>query len=368
MVTTAYMTESRSTDLALHVRVSHDLKRATQINDLKNDNQSNRHGGRLLRCCYAVLGSIGLLVFSVSCVTPGWLVGKKHQAIEATPWLEDGFVGRRMVTEHFELLSTLVDREFESALPLYVETLYSQYADSIASAATSNQPRMRMYLFGNRQDWQRFVRQAYPTEHPVVANIHNGGFSDRNMSASFYRDRSSFLATMAHEGWHQYVASRIRFQMPAWLNEGLACYYESVSMVNGKPVVASKRNTFRIGALRKAIRRNKLQSLEQLVQTRAYDVLRVGDPDQIQTYYAQVWALVTWLQHGAGSKRTAAFARVLRDISDQTIGARLSAAKLLEANSQHLSTTALIFSIYFSQAPHDMQGAYEDYLIQLVGY
>lgn len=262
-----------------------------------------------------------------------WLIGCASTPTAPIPdarfaaWTGEGFNGRRISTEHFEIISTLADAELESGLPTFLEDAFRAYTKTLPMAEPLNQP-LTTYVFGLRDEWLRFMRVRFPLRSAVYARIRSGGFTEGTTSVSFYTNRGVTLATLAHEGWHQYLSARLDRPVPAWINEGLACTFESFDMRNGRPRFIPRRNSFRINSLREAIQRDRLLSLSEIIDTDAGEVILNDRTKKTDTYYAQAWALMTFLRHGAGGRYAPAFDRMMGDIASGTFHARISASKL----------------------------------------
>ena len=176
------------------------------------------------------------------------------------------------------------------------------------------------------------------------------------------------LATLAHEGWHQYVSSNVETPIPAWLNEGLACYHEAVDYVGRVPRFTPRHNTFRINNLRTAIQRDELLSVPELVDTDAGQIIGEDDSIKTQTYYAQAWALITYLRHGVDGKHAAAFDKLLSDLASGEYAVRVSAAKLSAGALAAISDAEAAFEAYFGCPSRDIADSYYDHLIRVADY
>ncbi len=282
-------------------------------------------------------------------------------------WSQDGLTGRDLTTDHFEIISTVRDAEFEEALPAFVEAAYQQYEATLPAPQDAG-PRLTMYVFGTRSEWARFARRHFPARFRVYARIRTGGFTEGATSVSFFVTRAATLATLAHEGWHQYVGTYFDASIPAWLNEGLACYHEAVQFTDSKPEFTPGRNSFRVNSLREALREEKLLSLPEIVRTNAGEIIGRGSAKATERYYAQVWALVSFLRRGAGGRYAKDFDRMLRDIVDGTFRVRASAARLATRNATENGLGAAVIRAYFGQEPDDLADAYYDHLIRLTGF
>ena len=282
-------------------------------------------------------------------------------------WSQDGFTGRRLSTQHFEIYSTLRDEDFESALPGFVEAAYSAY-EELLPAPPGRYERLVLYVFGLRTEWEAFTRRRFPVHFPIYRRIRNGGYTDGNVSVLFCQDRGSALATIAHEGWHQFVSSRFTQVLPAWLNEGLACGFESVDPSSARLRFDPNQNTFRINSLREGIQQDNLMSLAEIVETDPGRMLAGKSLRNTDAYYAQVWALITFLRHGASGRYRADFDRLLEDIANDTFGKRLSADRLLSGESATTTLGETVFRIYFRATPNELDAAYYDHVVRMAGY
>lgn len=321
-----------------------------------------RHGSRWAHRRRSLLLSAVLLGWS-GCATDR----PARPPAAAQPWLEEGFAGRRITTAHFDVISTVRDAEFEAALPAFVEAAYRHYETTLPPSGQVDS-KLTMYVFGSRAEWERFTRRRFPVRFPVYSRIRAGGFTEGDVSVSFYPNRAATLATLAHEGWHQYVDSRFDSTIPAWLNEGLACRHEAVQFTGPKPRFMPRHNTFRINDLREAVQMDTLLSLPRLVTTDAGQVISLSGTRAAETYYAQAWALIDFLRHGAGGRHADAFDRLLADITNDTFRIRLSAARLSTSDAAGLSLGELAFQTYFGCASAAVADEYYDHLIRLTGF
>ncbi len=280
------------------------------------------------------------------------------------PWVEEELIGRRLVTEHLDIWSTLRDAEFELSLPAFLEAAYARYEATITPAADSH-PRLKVYILGTPAEWARFVMDRRPAGIDIHALIRADGFTDGPMSACLYEDRATTLAALAHECWHQYASSHFTVPIPAWLDEGLGCCFETLRLIDGKPEFTPQRNSIRMNSLREAVRKGNLLSLDQLVSSDARTISRHYDIDLTQTYYAQVWALVTFLRHGAEGEHAKAFDRLLADIANGRFTARVSAYKLQAPDGHELTLGEAAFRTYFGVSTQALSDDYYRHLFDI---
>lgn len=305
-------------------------------------------------------------------------------AFSVDDWTGEGLVGRRYHTDHFEIISTLRDREFETALPAFCEAAHARYVQTISFPP--NETQLVTHVFADRAQWAAFTRRRFPERFDVYSRIRHGGFTEGNVSALFYVDRATALATIAHEGWHQYVNAHVEEPLPAWINEGLGSYHEAIEYSSDEPRFTPLRNTFRINALIDALKRDRLLSVRELVETDAGRVLIAGDDAATHAYYAQTWALITLLRHGANGKFAPAFQQMMDDIATGTFHSRLSALRVARqreiasgSGSESASVSqspspavaesdgALALIAYFDHTPEALQDVYYDHVVRVTG-
>ncbi len=282
--------------------------------------------------------------------------------LSVVPTSIDEIAARRFTTPHFDLHSTLSDAEFESSLPRFLETAHARYVHTLPPRMPEG--RLTVFVFENREQWLRFVRTRFPVKSELYANILSGGFTENNVSALFYSDRAATLATLAHEGWHQYAAVRLGGEMPAWLNEGLACYHESAGFSEPDRRFNPRHNSFRTNDLRLGLHRDRLFSVDELLQIDAGQVVAQDDRFTTRLYYAQVWALVTFLKHDADSRVRQGFANLLDDVADGSYPVRVSAAQF----GRDEGAAATAFHLYFDAALQTLEQGYRQFLLRLVQF
>ncbi len=321
--------------------------------------------GRISRIAVVCLPAA---ILAVAVTSAGCAVREAKRVKAATePWVQDGFVGRRITTDHFLIISTLDDVELEEALPALLEAAYKRY-EAMLPSPEHLRTKLTMYVFRTRREWARFTRRRYPDRYDVYSRIQSGGFTEGDTSVSFYVSRPATLATLAHEGWHQYAGSRSSNSIPPWLNEGLACYHEAVDFSGKTPRFTPKHNTFRIDSLREAVQMDRLLTLTELVNTDAGEVISQDHSLITQAYYAQVWGLVTFLRHGALGRWASGLGNLLDDLASGAYRIRVSAAQLASHDPTSQTEADAVFQTYFGCLPAEMEEDYYDYLVRLSGF
>ena len=88
-------------------------------------------------------------------------------------WSYQGKPGRLLTTEHFDIYSTLLDKELEQVLPRFLEASYRRY-ESTQPPLRDSTKRLQTYVFGTRREWLHYTQLRSPQRAPVYAKIHQG--------------------------------------------------------------------------------------------------------------------------------------------------------------------------------------------------
>ena len=291
----------------------------------------------------------------------------KVVSVTEEPWSFGRAEARKLVTEHFDIYTTLTDVELRAALPAFLEAAHEQYV-SLLPPPAGEYARLQTYVFDNRNQWERFARERFPKRFRVYQRISAGGFASGNLCVVYYLRRTYTLSVLAHEGMHQYFANHFDVPLPAWLNEGMATYCESFELPRGRPVFTPQRNTFRINGLREALSTQTVLPLQQMLATDAGEVILQGQSRLIKTYYAQAWAMAVFIRHGAEGRYAAGFDRLLADIVSGDLPQTAQAAKIRAPSPSKTSYGEAVFRAYITEDLETFERDFETYLYQLAGF
>ena len=264
-----------------------------------------------------VLSVVGLaLLVLVGCATPERK--RPEVSCEVAPWHFGQTEGFRLVTDHYVIYTTLQDRVLVDALPGFTEAAYENYTRLVKPTHVPDE-RMPVYLFASRGQWAAFTKKFTGSRAPVYLQVRNGGYSERGVSAIQYVTHSVTFPLFAHEGWHQYLYHHVNTRIPAWLNEGLAVSCEGQRWGSfGVKEFDAGYNPSRANVLAQALLSNRLHSLRTLLETHPGKIIE-GSSRSVSVYYAQVWALMLFLQEGADGKYAEGFRRLLDKLGEVDI-------------------------------------------------
>jgi hypothetical protein len=316
-------------------------------------------------CLLLVGGGLGTIG---GCQTGGSFRAKNVPTrVEVKNWRWAGLPGRHLATEHYDIYSTVTDTTLEQVLPKFLESAHAHYVKTVPPPPGEH-PRMQVYVFGTRRQWERHTEHRYPRRSSVYKKIRRGGYTHDGDAVLFYTSRTGTLATLAHEGWHQYASTRFATRLPAWLDEGLACYHESFSFIEDEPQFTPKHNTLRINNLCDAVQSGELLPLRELTDTNAGRVISSYNSRIAYNYYAQAWALVTYLRHDSSMGNARAFNRLLEDLRAGQLKGNAGAARLTAERPSEISYGTAVFLAYFGEMPEDVEDGYLDYLVKLARF
>lgn len=282
-------------------------------------------------------------------------------------WTYGRRTGKRLVTDHFEIWTTLDDAGLVEFLPTFLESAYQQYHELIPLERTEAQ-KLHTYLFATRAEWDRFTREHSPARYPVYARISAGGYAERNRCVVYYLRRMYTLSVVAHEGFHQYLGAHFADRIPAWLNEGCACYCETFQFKNDLPVFTPTKNALRGNSLREALAGDTLLPLRELLATDAGKVIVQSQSRKTKTYYAQAWALVCMLRDGPKGKYREDFDRMCADVGTRDLFVKANAAKIAAPHPSETSFGEAVFRAYITNDLDAFEREYHQYLRKLAAF
>jgi hypothetical protein len=172
-------------------------------------------------------------------------------------------------------------------------------------------PGARVVVFDNMEDFRAYSAQATRATHEQLAGYcHLKTDEEGN---TFYElvtyEHENLWPVLAHEGFHQFLGYELGLEVPMWLNEGLAQYFETSRVVAGR-FLTGEVSARKLRAARYALRTGQAPRISQLLT-----MDRASFYSQAQTTYPASWALVHYLLHRDGSSyRSSEFRRYLAEL------------------------------------------------------
>ena len=302
----------------------------------------------------------GLILPLAGCLTPE---PEPEINVQVEEWAGGRGHGQRILTDHWDIRTTIRDEGFLELLPRFMETSYRQYEKLFPNLERKDHRRLVSYLFQSRREWDAFSARLSPKNARIYRRIRSGAYCHQDITVAYYIRRAHTLSILAHEGLHAFVHRHFGGDLPAWLNEGLATYCEGYEYGLAKPKFTPNRNEFRLNSLRQTLLAKNLVPLQELLGTHAGRIVRDASPT-VYAYYAQVWGLIVFLRYGEDGKYAQRLEALLRDLGTERfrvgVGAYVAATRT--EDGKPISFGEAIFRKYISE---DLETFEKEYIASL---
>jgi len=300
-----------------------------------------------------------------------------------TPWqLPDGVtkqsnVALAITTDHYQIYTTVTDPLILEFIPVFLESSFIAYCKTI-QRKVKLESRFPIYLFQTRLEWADFTKLSTGHLSKIYLQITAGAYFDNGICVAWHLGRTNDYSVLAHEGWHQFAHRVMKFNLPSWLNEGIATTFEKYRWQHGNLIFEPKRNGPRLFSLKNAIATNTLLPLETLVATDPGNVLlhtqkshSSNTESAIGTYYGQCHALIRFLQEYNQGAILVKFIEMLQGADQGTWP--LSPSLISESTEKdkplsrywNSQVGAIIFDTYISKESVRINSAYRNFCLSL---
>ena len=205
------------------------------------------------------------------------------------------------------VIHTDLTREEAVEYGKHMDIIFSEYRKRFSESREKKEADMPLYLFRHERDYLTFM-----SGQGFNAGNTGGMFFYRNGSsglATFLGDRaqSEVFSILQHEGFHQFAFAYIGHDLPVWVNEGLAQYFQDGVVVHRK-LRLGMGNADRIALVKHALRNNEAIDFDELLQMSHQQwIQNVNNGHKPSLMYAQSWSVVYFLIKGDGGKYQRAF-------------------------------------------------------------
>jgi hypothetical protein len=224
---------------------------------------------------------------------------------------------RVYASAHYHVHTNL---EREAAVPFgrHMDAVYERFAQRFASYQPEPAAgRMPLYLFRTRGQYRAFLEA-----HGIAAEGSGGMFfiTHRLQGLATWvegRDRRQTFGTLQHEGFHQFAWHHLGRNLPTWVNEGLAQYFEDAVLLE-RGMHLGLADPPRMALVRDALTYGYALDTAELMRTthRDWSHSLTHQASRSELLYAQAWSLVYYLIHGDDGRYLRSFEVYLRLISD----------------------------------------------------
>jgi hypothetical protein len=199
-------------------------------------------------------------------------------------------------TRHY-LIHTDLDESLSADLGRRLDAMYDQYDQRLAVFHSRGAvPRLEAYLFRDQRDYVRFTEGKLQNSGGVF-------LPGRNLLAAFLGDqgRDQLRRTLQHEAFHQFAYNAISPDLPVWLNEGLAQFFEE-GLWHGSGFLLGEVPPRRMRQLKADLTAHRLVNFATLLHMNNEQwakTLAANRADGV-TQYNQSWAMVHFLVMAKG--------------------------------------------------------------------
>lgn len=298
----------------------------------------------------------GLLFFAV--FISGCDKRSKVVEFESKTWPLELHKGVILESAHYRIYTTTKDKFFHSAVMNLAEKQYDRISSRLS---VKPEKKMSVYIFANVNQWKAFTRSRFGSSLNKVFKIRNGGYTYGGIAAFAYMGRYPTLTVLAHELFHLYLSNASKEHVPTWVNEGLACLFEAHEWNGTMPRFSMRKNVFRQEYLRKAFSEGKLIPLEKLLTSRPLGVVD-DSQTKLLVYYAQVWALMSFLEETKVKKWHEGFEKMLADIGRKEFTVKTRGYLVTMMNKKKSSFAVAAFLRYITEDIEKFEIAYKKYM------
>ena len=289
------------------------------------------------------------------------------------PWTFKGDRGWAYYTPNSIIRTTSTDRKILERLPPFVELSILHYQSDITRLPRPAKP-IETYFFDTRNQWETLTRSLMGGRAGVYLSIERGGYSAKQIGVFYDIGPKDSFVICAHEGWHQYSHSTFKDPMPVWLDEGVACMMEGFKWDDqfpDHPRFLPWANIERFDQLRTAYTRDALMPIHSLLTLRPQDLMgssagRSSTQPTALIYYAQVWALIHFLNEGQAGRYQSALHLILEDAAAGTLRSKLSPNALHQFNTRRTGPATLTTYLPVGTTLRQLDLEYQQFIARIV--
>ena len=224
---------------------------------------------------------------------------------------------RAYPSKHYAI-ETALSRKETRPLARHMDRIFAAYHDKfqdIGLEAKRAKP-MALYLFRTQKQYLRFL-----AKHEIDGTNTGGMFIYRRQLqglATFTQGRSvtETFAVLQHEGFHQFAFHYIGPELPIWVNEGLAQYFEDGIFVRGK-LQLDLANAERIASVKAALKERRAIDFERMlsITSEQWSEVLKTDPAEARLLYDQAWSMAFFLVTTEQGRRARPFHAYLKAVA-----------------------------------------------------
>jgi len=216
----------------------------------------------------------------------------------------------KLVTAHYVLRTNMND-DFLQKLGTLIEVAYGRF-EKLFGPLPKGSPRMTLLAFAKFKDYQAYCQKVGKLNSLAAA-----GFapSEAHTACGWDKlsDAQALLRTMVHEAVHLYFWERNKANLPSWLGEGMATYFEGFKR-RGKSWEFHHLPRSRLALLKRALRKDTFIPLKEFFGANAGQLIN-NDSAKALVFYSQAWGLFYFFQQTARTSYRQKFAKLLEKVA-----------------------------------------------------
>ena len=285
-------------------------------------------------------------------------------------WSFGAVSGKVIRTAHYRIFTTESTPILRERISRFSEYALPHYRTSLTPNKPLPRPSQRLdtYLMDNRPQWTEVTKRLTGRKSDDLLKISRGGFAFQGIGVYYDLGVYDTLAIAAHEGWHQYTQRTFKSGLPIWLEEGIATYNEGHKWDRATPRFRPWSNLERYEKLASAHKDGRLMSLEELLEGSPQEFFD-GRDDSLLVFYAQLWALVHFLNEYDYGKYQASLRILLQDSASGRVRDVLT-NRLGEGGARSTLLTRsgpAVFLAYFGEDLDAINAEYQSFIATITG-
>jgi hypothetical protein len=202
---------------------------------------------------------------------------------------------RTLRSAHY-LVHTDLEQSLAEEMAQRLNAMYDEYARRLAQfTAANSDEKFEVYLFAKRDDYMRLTQNRFPNTGGIF-------MSGRNLLAAYLegQGRDGLRRAIQHEAFHQFAFTAISQEMPIWLNEGMAQYFEE-GIWTGAGFTFGQVPPRRLRQLQHDVGKKQLVPFRTMLAMTDEQWTKnlTTDAARGATQYNQAWAMTHFLIHAA---------------------------------------------------------------------
>jgi Protein of unknown function (DUF1570) len=224
---------------------------------------------------------------------------------------------KKYTSQYYDVY-TDADRAEAAVFGNHMDRVFAEYAKRFAGFAPKFPDRkMALYLFKEQDQYLNFLKAR------GIDGANSAGLFAVTRSADGLftwlhgKSKSSTFDILEHEGFHQFALIYLGANLPVWVNEGLAQYFEDGILIRGNMQLGLV-NDQRLYQVQAALKDNyPLVDFDDLfdMTNKAWIQTLNRDPKRSALLYSYAWSVVYFLIHAEHGKYRAAFGQYLNRVA-----------------------------------------------------